>query len=258
MAAAHLDGDGLDAALQVVPGNILFVFHPRQDPAFIEAGHDDVSILGGVVNDAGHDFLGFPEHGPQVRVEGNVHALAMGPHHQRINRFPARFRQGKGNPRDVQVVDAGPVDTGEVCRLEVGKGRMLADIGYLRVPFQDLFLHLEARHMVVIGPDIIVMDIIGLEEVADALPKGIDADLGNIRHIVAQTSHTDGIIQFCPADMAGKMFHFFQRPHFFSNQQAHGLADCKHFTHGLPPIVPLFYQSCPHRRRPSSKRGPGS
>ena len=180
MAAAHLDDDGLDAALQVVPGNILFVFHPRQDPAFIEAGHDDVSILGGVVNDAGHDFLGFPEHGPQVRVEGNVHALAMGPHHQRINRFPARFRQGQGNPRDVQVVDAGPVDTGKVRRLEVGKGRMFTDIGYLRVPFSDFFLHLETCHVVIISPDVVVVDAIGLKEVADTLPKGIDADLGNV------------------------------------------------------------------------------
>ena len=89
MTAAHFDDDGLDTALQVVTGNVLFMIHPRQDPAFIEARHDDVSILGGVIDDAGHDFLGFPEHWPQVGVKGNTHALAMGPHHQRINRFPA-------------------------------------------------------------------------------------------------------------------------------------------------------------------------
>ena len=235
MAAAHFDDDSLNAALQIIAGDISFIVHSRQDPAFIEARHDDIGILGGVVDDTGHDFLGFPEHGPQVGVKGNAHAFAVSPHHQRINRFPARFRQGQGNPRDVQVVDAGPVDSGEVRRPEVGKGRVFTDIGYRRVPFQDLFLHLEARHMVVIGPDIIVMDIIGLEEVADALPKGVDADLGNIRHIVAQTGHTDGIIQFCPADVAGEMFHFFQRSHFFSNQQAHGLADSKYFNHIFPP-----------------------
>ena len=134
-------------------------------------------------------------------------------------------------PRDVQVVDAGPVDTGEVRRPEVGKGRVFADIGYRRVPFQDLFFHLEPRHMVIIGPDIVVVDAIGLEKVADALPEGIDADLRNIRHVIAQPGHADGVIQFRPANMAGKMFHFFQRPHFFSNQQAHGFADSKYFTH---------------------------
>ena len=131
----------------------------------------------------------------------------------------------------MQVVDTGPVDAGKVRRLEVGKGRVFADIGYRRVPFQNLFFHLEPRHMVIIGPDIVIMDAIGLEEVADTLPEGIDADLGNIRHIIAQPGHADGVIQFRPADMAGKMFHFFQRPHFFSNQQAHGFADSKYFTH---------------------------
>jgi len=135
----------------------------------------------------------------------------------------------------VQVVDAGPVDAGKVRRLEVGKGRVFADIGHHRIPFQDLFLHLETCHMVVISPDIVIVDAIGLEEVADALPEGIDADLGNIRYIIAQPGHTDGVIQFRPADMAGKMFHFFQRPYFFSNQQAHGFTDSKHFTHIFPP-----------------------
>ena len=80
----------------------------------------------------------------------------------------------------MQVVDAGPVDTGEVRRSEVGKGRVFADIGYRRVPFQDLFFHLKACHMVIISPDIVIVDAIGLEEVADALPEGIDADLRNI------------------------------------------------------------------------------
>ncbi len=113
---------------------------------------------------------------------------------------------------------------------------MLADISDRRVPFSDFFLHLETCHVVIISPDVVVVDAIGLKEVADTLPKGIDADLGNIRHIVAQTSHADGIIQFCPADMAGKVFHFFQRSHFFSNQQAHSFADSKHFTHDNHPL----------------------
>ena len=80
----------------------------------------------------------------------------------------------------MQVVDAGPFDTGKVGRLKVGKGRMLADISHRRVPFLDFFLHLETCHVVIISPDAVVVDAIGLKEVADTLPKGIDADLGNI------------------------------------------------------------------------------
>ena len=78
------------------------------------------------------------------------------------------------------MVDAGPVDTGKVGRLEVGKGRMLADISDRRVPFLDLFFHLETCHVVIISPDVVIVDAIGLKEVADTLPKGIDADLGNV------------------------------------------------------------------------------
>ena len=112
VAAAEFDDDGLDASLQVILGNVLFTFPTGQNPAFTEAGHDDVGVLGSIIDDPGHHILRFPEQGPQVGIEGNAHAFAVSPHHEGVNRFPARFRQGQGDARHMKVIDAGPVDTG--------------------------------------------------------------------------------------------------------------------------------------------------
>ena len=108
---------------------------------------------------------------------------------------------------------------------------MLTDIGYERIAFDDLLLHLESRHMVVIGPDILFVDVIFFQKIDDAAAKGINPDLGDIRYIISQTSHTDSIVQFSPADVAGKMFDRFQRTRFFSNEKSHRFTNSKHILH---------------------------
>ena len=108
---------------------------------------------------------------------------------------------------------------------------MLADIGDKRIAFDDLFLHLKTRHMVVIGPDILFVNIIFFQKIDDAAAKGVDANLGDIRYIISQTGHADGIVQFSPADVAGKMFDRFQRTRFFSDEKAHRFTNSKHILH---------------------------
>ena len=108
---------------------------------------------------------------------------------------------------------------------------MLADIGHERISFGNFFFHLEAGHMAIIGPYILFVNIIFFQKIDDAAAKGIDPDLGDIRYIISQTSHTDGIVQFSPADVAGKMFDRFQGTLFFSDEQAHRFTNSKHILH---------------------------
>ena len=108
---------------------------------------------------------------------------------------------------------------------------MLADIGDERIAFDDLFLHLKARHVVIIGPYILLVNIIFFQKIDDTAAKGVDADFRNIGYVITQTSHADGIVQFSPADVAGKMFDRFQRTRFFGNEKPHGFTNSKHIFH---------------------------
>ena len=95
---------------------------------------------------------------------------------------------------------------------------MLTNIGHKRISFDDFFLHLKARHMVLVGPYILFVDVVFFQEIDDTATKGIDTDFRNIRYVISQARHTDGIIQLSSADVAGKVFDRFQRPRFFGDE----------------------------------------
>ena len=108
---------------------------------------------------------------------------------------------------------------------------MLTNIGHKRISFDDFFLHLKARHMVLVGPYILFVDVVFFQEIDDTATKGIDTDFRNIRYVIPQAGHADGIIQFSSADVAGKVFDRFQRSRFFSDEKSHRFTNSKHILH---------------------------
>jgi hypothetical protein len=53
---------------------------------------------------------------------------------------------------------------------------------------------------------------------------------------MAQPGHPDSIIQFCTADMAGKVFHLFQRAGLIRDEKTHGFTDGKYVAHSISPL----------------------
>jgi hypothetical protein len=89
--------------------------------------------------------------------------------------------------------------------------------------------------MLVIRPDTGRVDLILLQEVADAPAEGIAAHFRYIGYMMAQPGHPDSIIQFRTADMAGKMFHLCQRTSLIRNEKTHGFTDGKYVAHRISP-----------------------
>jgi hypothetical protein len=93
--------------------------------------------------------------------------------------------------------------------------------------------------MIVIRPDIVILDMVPLQELANTLAERITAHFGYIRNMVAETGHADSIVQFGTADMTGKMFDIFQGTGLIRYEKAHGFTDSEYVAHNLNSILPL-------------------
>jgi hypothetical protein len=91
--------------------------------------------------------------------------------------------------------------------------------------------------MIVIRPDIVILNMVPLQELANTLAERITAYFGYIRNMVAETGHADSIVQFGTADMTGKMFDIFQGTGLIRYEEAHGFTDSEYVAHVISPLM---------------------